>query len=150
MAVFPIGQTAVIANVSSSVSSKEPTTGALRTLADLPANVWELVKEPPPGYHFRTHAFTPGVTWDTLLDGGAAFSLIAEESLIHGINCSNALGGVVGNVQARDRLHRGPGLKPLRLPTEGPTNGVAWRVCNAAYDQVCGMSAGNPKVAILS
>jgi hypothetical protein len=50
---------------------------------------------------------------------------------------------------ARDRLHRGPGLKSLRRPTEGRTNGVAC-VRNTAYDQVCGLSAGNPKVTILS
>ena len=91
-AVFPLGQVAVIANVSPAGSQKEPLAGTLTRLSELPSDVWELVAEPPPGYHYRTHAFTPGVTWDTLLDGGAAFSLIAEESLVHGINCAIASG----------------------------------------------------------
>jgi hypothetical protein len=79
----------MIASVASKVTE---VVGELRSLSDLPKDVWELVKEPPPGYHFRTHAYTPGVTWDTLLDGGAAFSLIAEESLVRAINCAVAHG----------------------------------------------------------
>ena len=70
-AVFPAGHSSMIASVASNVTE---VVGELQSLADLPKDVWELVKEPPSGYQFRTHAYTPGVTWDTLLDGGAAFS----------------------------------------------------------------------------
>ena len=87
--MFPAGQPSIIASVASKVPG---VVGELRSLADLPKDVWERVQEPPPGYHFRTHAYTPGATWDTLLDGGAAFSLIAEESLVRAINCAIASG----------------------------------------------------------
>ena len=79
----------MIASVASKVTD---VVGELQSLADLPKDVWELVTEPPAGFQFRKHAYTPGVTWDTVLDGGAAFSLIAEDYLVRAINCAVANG----------------------------------------------------------
>jgi len=63
---------------------------------------------------------------------------------------SGALGGTrMAALQSRDKLHGGPGLKPLRQPVEGLAHGNAWRERNAAYDLVCGLCVGNPVVTIL-
>ncbi|HIE71147.1 MAG TPA: hypothetical protein EYP98_13775, partial [Planctomycetes bacterium] len=60
----------------------------IKTLDDLPLDVWRLVPEPPPGYHFRTLATIGKEEIEVLLDGGAVFSLLSEEFLVYLINAA--------------------------------------------------------------
>eukprot|EP00972_Heterocapsa_arctica_P053840 7929159-Heterocapsa_arctica.AAC.1 len=45
-----------------------------------------MVELPPPGYNFRTVIYVAGKGVETLLDGGAAMSVIIEELLVDIIN----------------------------------------------------------------
>ena len=58
----------------------------IRSLDDLPPDVWERTGKPADGYHFTTvlHAGADAVS--TLLDGGAVFSLTWEATLVYIIN----------------------------------------------------------------
>jgi hypothetical protein len=65
-----------------------PSAQHIQSLDDLPEDVWQTVPEPPPGYHFRTLVTVGSETIETLLDGGAVFSLISEEFLVFLINAA--------------------------------------------------------------
>merc|ERR1711920_474115 len=66
--------------------------GALQDLDEIPASAWTQVAEPDDGYHFlcRTYVYELGV--QTLLDGGAVFSLTWEATVVSIINSAMAEG----------------------------------------------------------
>ena len=48
-------------------------------LEELPESIWEEVKEPKPGYNYRTEVSVGGVCVTALLDTGATTNAIAED-----------------------------------------------------------------------
>ena len=58
----------------------------IHRLADLPASAWAHVSRPSAGYNYRTLVEVGGVAYETLLDTGAATSVISEETLCGIIN----------------------------------------------------------------
>ena len=65
---------------------------AIRSLDDLPKDIWEFVPEPPSGYHYRTLTQVGVEEVETLLDGGSVFSLMSEEYFVELINAATSRG----------------------------------------------------------
>ena len=65
---------------------------AIRSLDDLPKDIWEFVPEPPNGYHYRTLTQVGVEEVETLLDGGSVFSLMSEEYFVELINAATSRG----------------------------------------------------------
>ncbi len=65
---------------------------AIRSLDDLPKDIWEFVPEPPSGYHYRTLTQVGVEEVETLLDGGSVFSLMSEEYFVELINSATSRG----------------------------------------------------------
>ena len=66
--------------------TKDQVMPLLRSLGDIPAEMWERVPEPPSGYHYRMLTECGASTADTLLDGGAVYSCTPEEYFIEVVN----------------------------------------------------------------
>ncbi len=63
---------------------------SIRSLDDLPKDLWEIVPEPPSGYHYRTLTQVGVEEVETLLDGGPVFSLMSEECFVELINAATS------------------------------------------------------------
>ena len=55
-------------------------------LEELPESIWEEVKEPKPGYNYRTEVSVGGLCVTALLDTGATTNAIAEEVVVSILN----------------------------------------------------------------
>ncbi len=69
-----------------------PAASALRDLDGIPAEAWQLVVEPSDGYHYLCESYVYDKGAQTLLDGGAVFSLTWEATVVAIINHAIALG----------------------------------------------------------
>ena len=76
----------------------QPGAGHIRSLADLPRAAWTRVARPSSGYNYRTMMEVAGLRLETLLDTGAATSVIAEETVV-------------------EIFHASPGMDPLPIVT---------------------------------
>ena len=83
-AIGPMG--AEYPSVASVTPEDGRSAGYITLLSDLPPSVWTLGAEPPPGYHYKTTFEIGGCPEHVLLDGGAAFSVITEETLVRILN----------------------------------------------------------------
>ena len=71
---------------------KSPARKGMRSLQELPSQVWGKVARPPPGYNYRADVAVCNLKYVALLDTGASTNAIPEEVVVAIINNAYALG----------------------------------------------------------